>query len=201
MADILYIVVPCYNEEEVLPETSRRLRAKLEGLMAGLAAGDRESLAQLYHRTRAAVYGLALSILGSGHDAEDVTQDTYVTAWEKCHLYRPQGTPMAWLLTITRNLARMKLRDRGRTQDFGEEQWHAIPAQSPSVTPEDRAVLEAALNILSDQERQIVVLHAAAGLKHREIAKLLELPLPTVLSKYRRALSKLKTKLEGDDAP
>lgn len=69
------------------------------------------------------------------------------------------------------------------------------------MTPEDRAVLEAALNILSDQERQIVVLHAAAGLKHREIAKLLELPLPTVLSKYRRALSKLKTKLEGDDAP
>ena len=173
---------------------------QLEGLMAGLAAGDRDSLAQLYHRTRAAVYGLALSILGSGHDAEDVTQDTYVTAWEKCHLYRPQGTPMAWLLTITRNLARMKLRDRGRTQDLGEEQWHAIPAQSPSVTPEDRAVLEAALNILSDQERQIVVLHAAAGLKHREIAKLLELPLPTVLSKYRRALSKLKTKLEGDDA-
>lgn len=174
---------------------------QLEGLMAGLAAGDRESLAQLYHRTRAAVYGLALSILGSGHDAEDVTQDTYVAAWEKCHLYRPQGTPMAWLLTITRNLARMKLRDRGRTQDLGEEQWHAIPAQSPSVSPEDRAVLEAALSILSDQERQIVVLHAAAGLKHREIAKLLELPLPTVLSKYRRALSKLKTKLEGDDAP
>lgn len=174
---------------------------QLEGLMAGLAAGDRDALAQLYHRTRAAVYGLALSILGSGHDAEDVTQDTYVTAWEKCHLYRPQGTPMAWLLTITRNLARMKLRDRGRTQDLGEEQWQAIPAQSPSVTPEDRAVLEAALKILSDQERQIVMLHAAAGLKHREIAKLLELPLPTVLSKYRRALSKLKTKLEGDDAP
>ena len=174
---------------------------QLEELMAGLAAGDREALAQLYHRTRAAVYGLALSILGSGHDAEDVTQDTYVTAWEKCHLYRPQGTPMAWLLTITRNLARMKLRDRGRTQDLGEEQWQAIPAQSPSVTTEDRAVLEAALNILSDQERQIVILHAASGLKHREIAKLLELPLPTVLSKYRRALSKLKTKLEGVDAP
>lgn len=174
---------------------------QLEELMAGLASGDRDSLAQLYHRTRAVVYGLALSILGSGHDAEDVTQDTFVAVWEKCHLYRPQGTPMAWLLTITRNLARMKLRDRSRTQDLGEEQWMAIPAQSPSVTPEDRAVLEAALNILSDQERQIVVLHAAAGLKHREIAKLLELPLPTVLSKYRRALSKLKTKLEGDDAP
>lgn len=174
---------------------------QLEGLMADLAAGDRDALAQLYHRTRAAVYGLAMSILGSGHDAEDVTQDTFVAVWEKCHLYRPQGTPMAWLLTITRNLARMKLRDRSRTQDLGEEQWMAIPAQSPSVTPEDRAVLEAALNILSDQERQIVVLHAAAGLKHREIAKLLELPLPTVLSKYRRTLSKLKTKLEGDDAP
>ena len=41
MADILYIVVPCYNEEEVLPETSRRLRAKLEGLMAAGKISER----------------------------------------------------------------------------------------------------------------------------------------------------------------
>ena len=57
-----------------------------------------------------------------------------------------------------------------------------------------------ALSTLSDEERQIIMLHVTAGLKHREIAQLLELPLSTVLSKYRRALSKLKQKLEGGDA-
>ena len=165
--------------------------SELEELMAGLAAGDRDSLAQLYHRTRTAVYGLALSMLGSGHDADDVTQDTFVRAWEKAQLYRPQGTPMAWLLTITRNLALMKLRERGRTRDLPQEEWEALPAWNPQVTTEDQTVLEAALNTLTVEERQVVLLHAVSGLKHREIAKLLEMPLPTVLSKYRRSLSKL----------
>ena len=172
----------------------------LEGLMAGVAAGDQEALGQLYHRARTAVYGLALSILRHGHDAEDVTQDTFVRAWEKAEQYRPQGTPMAWLLAIARNLALMKLRERARTQDLPPEDWESFAIESHDVTTEDRTVLAAALSALSEEERQIIMLHVTAGLKHREIAQLLELPLSTVLSKYRRALSKLKQKLEGDDA-
>ena len=52
----------------------------------------------------------------------------------------------------------------------------------------------------TDEERRIVLLHAVTGLKHRELAALLELPLPTVLSKYHRALKKMRSFLEGDDA-
>ena len=61
---------------------------------------------------------------------------------------------------------------------------------------EDRGVLRACLEQLSDQERQIVALHAVAGFKHREIAALLELPLSTVLSKYNRAIKRLKQYLQ-----
>ena len=68
------------------------------------------------------------------------------------------------------------------------------------MTAEDREVLSAALGVLGEQERQIVLLHAVSGLKHREIAQLMELPLATVLSKYHRGLKKLKKKLEGEDA-
>ena len=56
------------------------------------------------------------------------------------------------------------------------------------------------LDSLDSQERRIVVLHAVTGLKHREIAALLELPLSTVLSKYSRSLKKLRKQLEGDVA-
>ena len=55
------------------------------------------------------------------------------------------------------------------------------------------------LTVLSDTERQIVVLHAVSGFKHREIAAMLNLPLPTVLSKYNRAIKKLRSQLEKED--
>ena len=57
---------------------------------------------------------------------------------------------------------------------------------------ENRIVTQALLAQLAQDEREIVVLHVVTGLKHREIAELLEMPLPTVLSKYRRSLKKLE---------
>ena len=170
----------------------------LEEQLLRIAAGDTEALAAFYNATRSAVYGLALSYLKSGHDAEDVAQDTYLRVWDNAPLYKPQGTPKAWLLKITRNLALMRLRQRDKVQELPEELPLAV--DGPDVTVEDRQVLEAALQTLGDQERQIVMLHATAGLRHREIAQVLELPLATVLSKYHRALKKLRQRLEGDDA-
>ena len=172
-------------------------RRELDRLLSGVAAGDREALAQLYRRTRTAVYGLALSYVKNAHDAQDVTQDTFVRVWDSAHQYKTQGSPMGWLLTVARNLALMKLRQGARQEQLDEEEWDAIPADSPAVTPEDRQILQTALASLADQERQVVMLHAVTGLKHREIAALLQIPLATVLSKYHRALKKLKVQLEG----
>lgn len=174
-------------------------RRELDGLLSGVAAGDREALARLYRRTRTAVYGLALSYVKNAYDAQDVTQDTYVRVWESAHQYRPQGSPMAWLLAVARNLTLMKLRQGMRQGELSQEEWDAIPLEGPAVTPEDRLVLQTALVALTEEERQVVVLHAVTGLKHREIAALLQLPLATVLSKYHRALKKLRVQLEGDD--
>ena len=171
---------------------------QLEPLLAGLAAGDRDSLAELYSRTRAAVYGLALSYLKNGQDAQDITQDTFVRVWEKAGQYRPQGKPLSWMLAIARNLALMKLRSARHTDLLPDEEWVLVPAPDSPLTAEDRHLLELAVNALADEERRVVMLHAVAGLKHREIARLLEMPLATVLSKYHRALKKLRVQLEGD---
>ena len=68
-------------------------------------------------------------------------------------------------------------------------------AVDPGMSLEDRVTVNACLTELSDEEREIVLLHAVSGFRHREIAAFLDLPLPTVLSKYRRALNKLRRML------
>ena len=82
--------------------------------------------------------------------------------------------------------------------DLEQEAWENLSIPSPAVSVEERQVLLAALTALDDAERQVILLHAVSGLKHREIAELLEIPLATALSKYHRGLKKLKSKLEGD---
>ena len=171
---------------------------ELKELLAQVAAGDRDALGELYRRTRTAVYGLALSYLKRQGDAEDVTQNTFLRVWDCAGQYRG-GRAMSWLLTIARNLSLMALRGR-KEEDLPAEDWLALPDR-PALTHEDRHVLSAVLSALEERERRIVLLHAVTGLKHREIAALLELPLSTVLSKYHRALKKLRAQLEGDETP
>ena len=141
-------------------------RRELDRLLLRTGDGDREAFAQLYARTREAVYALALSVLRDACEA--------------------------------RNLALTRLRGRERQVNLGEEEWNAIPAQAPGVDPEDRQLLQEGLSRLGAEERQIILLHAVTGLKHREIAALLEQPLSTVLSKYHRGLKKLKSLMKGE---
>ena len=175
-------------------------RYELQRLLLRVAGGEREALAELYRRTRSAVYGLALSYLKNAHDAQDLTQDVYVQAWDCAEQYRPTGSPMGWLMAVCCNLCLMRLRREERHAALSEEEWDAIPAQECGLDADERTLLQQALASLAGEERRIVLLHAVTGMKHREIAALLELPLPTVLSKYHRALKKMRAYLEGDNA-
>mgnify|MGYP004468977273 FL=1 len=172
-------------------------RRELERLLSGIAAGRPEDMSELYSRTRTAVYSLALSYLGNAHDAQDITQDTFVQVWERAGQYRPNGSPMGWLLTVCRNLALMRIRKADRHADLDDSGWDAIPAEEKGLSIEERALLQDALALLDKNERRVVMLHAAAGMKHREIAVLLEMPLATVLSKYHRAIKKLRAFMKG----
>jgi RNA polymerase sigma-70 factor (ECF subfamily) len=175
--------------------------ARLEALLQRIAADDSAALEALYRRTGSAIYGFALSILKNTHDAEDALHDCCIAIYTAAADYRPQGKPMAWIMTIVRNLCLQKLRERQKSADLPQEDWEAYIESRPEVTPEDRMVIAACMEQLTEQERQIVALHALAGFKHREIAAILRLPLPTVLSKYNRALKKLRQHLEGSRQP
>jgi RNA polymerase sigma-70 factor (ECF subfamily) len=176
--------------------TNERGSAELDALLCGISKGDQKDFEQFYLRTRSSVYSFALSILKNAFDAEDVLHDCYVLVWNNAPWYRSQGKPLAWLMTITRNLSLQHLRERQRRSDAPEEEWLRDLSDERGLSLEDRTILSSCLEALSPQEQQIVTLHAVAGFKHREIAELLELPLATVLSKYSRAMKRLKKQLQ-----
>lgn len=182
-------------------QTTYETGPHLDKLIRGIAVGDKEALSKLYYETQAAVYAFSLSITKNVADAEDVLQETYLKIWANAERYTAKGTPMSWILTITKNLSLMKLREKKRHQDLEPEEWDmSFHIPDSAGTTEDRHLLEAALQILSEEERHIILLHAVSGLKHREIAHLLDMALPTVLSKYHRALKKLRKYIEGVEA-
>ncbi len=171
------------------------LPTELDRLITGTARGDADAFAALYRETKSAVYALALSILRSTYDAEDVMQDTFVSIRTMAGEYRAMEKPMAWILTICRNHSLRRLQTRQERENELPEQW---VAENSGLSETDRLLLRELLALLTTEERQIVTLHAVAGFKHREIAALLRLPLPTVLSKYHRAMKKLKKELEKE---
>ena len=172
------------------------MRVDMDDLLFRIAAGEQAALAQLYEHTQASVFGFALSILKNTHDAEDVLHDCYVAVWQGAAGYRSRGKPLAWILTVTRNLCLQQLRTRNRVSDLAPEDWEPYLADKEGVTLEDRSILRSCMEQLREEERQIVTLHALSGFKHREIAAILQLPLPTVLSKYHRAVKRLKQHLQ-----
>ena len=104
---------------------------------------------------------------------------------------------MAWILTITKNVCLMRLRQKKKISFFPLESLDESLVLREISDVEDRLVLKAAFRILSDEECQIIILHSVTGWKHSETAQLLGLPVSTVLSKYHRGLKKLKAELEG----
>lgn len=172
---------------------------KLDLYIERIANYDKDALAGLYHMTSASVYSFALSLLKKIQDAEDVLHDTYLQVYKTAASYKSMNKPLAWILTIARNLSLMKLRNRKKIVDSKPQDWNSAFEAIPSVTAEDRLVLVSCMDKLTDEERQIIMLNTVSGYKHREVAGFLKIPLSTALSKYHRAIKKLRILLSEEN--
>jgi RNA polymerase sigma-70 factor (ECF subfamily) len=179
-----------------LYENLQEETAELEDLLPLIANGDQNAFREFYEKTKTSVYGFALSIIKNTHDAEDVTQSTYVSIYHNAKNYQNRGKAMAWVLTIAKNLCLEKMRKDKREESLPEFSDYTARF-SEKMNFDEKLLVEFCLNSLKLNERKIVVLHVISGLRHREIAKLLDMPLGTVLSTYHRAINKIKKHLEG----
>ena len=168
-----------------------------EGWIKQIADGDMQALHRLYDAIHRNVYAFAYSLVQNKPDAEDILQETFLRIHTYAPAYRPQGKPLAWIFTIARHLAQDKLRRRHyhRSMDAG----HPVIADVSHIEKaEHRILLHALLNVLTEEDRQIVVLHTAVGMKYRDIAEVMDMPLNTVLSRHHRAMKKLKSIAEEE---
>ncbi len=167
----------------------------------GFAEGREESLADAYRYWSGLVFTLALRALGDRADAEDVTQQVFVSAWRGRSTYDPAAGPLgSWLTGITRHRIADRLTARGRDQRTAEAaagvaQTAAVPERVDEETV-DRVVLADELEKIDEPRRTILRLAFYEEQTHTEIAERLALPLGTVKSHVRRGLLHLRDRLK-----
>lgn len=178
------------------PEDHRKKIEIDEELFLRLAKEDMSALDELYSLTERTMYAYAVSLTKDHQTSLDLIQDTYVKILSSAHLYKPMGKPLAWMFTIARNLHYSNIKKEKRSIRMKPEDVLDDKRFSYITEMDDRVVLEGVLSLLTEEEREIVMLHAVSGMKHREIAEGLGLKLSTTLSKYNRALKKLRNYLK-----
>jgi len=171
-----------------------------EKLFRRIGADDMKALDELYHLTERTLYAYILSMVKNHDETLDLMQETYLKIMSSAHLYKPMGKPLAWMFTIARNLYLSRLRKDKRGFNVDSDEMANDLRFSYVTDHDDKIVLESVMKVLEEDERKIVMLYAVSGLKHKEIAEGIGLKLNTTLSKYHRALAKLRKYLtEGSE--
>lgn len=177
-------------------------------------AGDLAAFDALVLRHQQEVFAIAVRMLGDRDEAQDVAQDTFVRAYRGLRAFRSEATLSTWLVSITMNLCRNRRRWWARRrrviaasldEPVGAEQDPAghdavDPAPAPSEmaqSREQRQAIGAALLLLEEAARQVVVLRDLQGCSYEEIAAALHCEIGTVKSRLHRARLTLRALLDG----
>ncbi|MEA5623757.1 sigma-70 family RNA polymerase sigma factor [Nostoc sp. UHCC 0251] len=178
-----------------------------EALFVALKNGDSAGLSVLFNRHGRLVYGLALKILADSQEAEDLTQEIFLTLWRKASSNPDCRFFVRYLVTITRSRAIDKLRARTRqlklVERWGQTMTNEATAEPAPVEQasfaERSAQIYHALTQLPEKQRQVIELAYNQGLSQSEIAQKIDIPLGTVKTCTRQGLLKLKRILLDSD--
>ncbi len=180
----------------LLPQTDAEL-------FQAVKAGQQAALGLLYDRYAKSVYGLALHILKQPQEAEDLTQEVFLTFWRGSSYNPERGSIGQFLMLLARSRAIDKLRSRTSRFRFllrwQQSLWAQISPDPPLENASHQEVatrVKQALADLSADRRQVLELAYYGGLSQSEIAQQLNLPLGTVKTRSRQGLLKLRQALE-----
>lgn len=181
-------------------EVERREAEIDRELVARICDGDHTALATIFDRHGTTVYSIALSVLRDPGNAEDVTQDVFITLWTQPHRYNPDvGRFAPWFYRVARN----------RSIDIIRQRRHEVMPDEPAVfdlmlgpsddSPSDAVVersqadrVRAALSELPEEQRTLIELAYFGGLTQSQMASRLNIPLGTIKTRVRTGLRRLR---------
>ena len=178
-------------------------------ILSDVAGGNIEAYGKLVHRYRGRLYNFVFRFVGEPETAEDIVQETFLRAFRKREDYKAIANFSTWLFTIAGNLAKSELRRRKRWRLFSldrdEESGTGLDLPDESFRPDKMTEssitdvqIQRAINSLSDNYRQVVLLRDVEGLSYQEISEVVNCPVGTVKSRVSRARLKLQQKLRNE---
>jgi RNA polymerase sigma-70 factor (ECF subfamily) len=188
-----------------IPQSDAAHVCNLAALVERMRLGQERALEELYDATVGKLYALASAVLRSREDAEEVVCETYAYAWANAARFdASRANALGWLLMLCRSRALDRWRQH-RTDTIALNVVASTEAaRSSTDQPYDilsliqqRTSMRAALAQLTPERRHLVSLAFLHGMSHQEIADAVRLPLGTVKSHVRRALSQLRESLEA----
>ena len=174
-----------------------KIKYSEQELVALLNEQNNDAFNYLYDHYSGALFTIINQIVPDKDTASDVLQEVFVNVWRKISTYdETKGRLFTWMLNIARNAAIDKVRSKGyrdnqRTQPIAEDENGGMSISSNPVVND--VGLKNVLTTLNEEYRKLIDLSYFQGFTHEEIAKMLGIPLGTVKTRIRTAISQLRT--------
>ncbi|MHA6529644.1 RNA polymerase sigma factor [Paenibacillus sp. BAC0078] len=166
-----------------------------EAIIAEVLAGNREAFAELVDKYKSRIYGLLLGMGANPQDAQDLTQETFITAYQKLRGHNSQSSFAAWLHAIAIN----RLKSLKRKKSFGFSSSPLYPVIDGSATPEEQYMrkeseleMHSRLAKLPERYRIVLLLFYNNELTYEEISNITGMPMHQVKNRLHRARLKLR---------
>jgi RNA polymerase sigma-70 factor, ECF subfamily len=187
---------PDFSEGSMAQEQGPSVAASDVELLQAVAQQDRGAFRELYDRYASRLMAYVRVMGGPRMPAEDVVQEIFVALWRKAGQYRPAlGSPEGWIFTITRHKVVDIWRKQSAVEEVGDFDLDALMQTETSTDQTLVATMSKALERLSPEHREPLVLAYFGGLTYEETAERLHLPVGTLKSRIRVALGQLKSHL------
>jgi RNA polymerase sigma-70 factor (ECF subfamily) len=166
-----------------------------------VASQDTAAFGELIRRHQSQVRNFLRKLAGDPVEADDLSQEAFLHAWDKLQTYSGRGSFIGWLLKVAYTTFLQSKRKSKRYAEVMDEVGHVAELESRSYTQSAEEVtdLEKLLAVLTAEERAIMVMSYACGLSHREIGEATGLPVGTVKSVIFRGKEKIRTSFDIKD--
>lgn len=170
-------------------------KREIDAMLKRIAKGDNNAFEQLYIETKRGVYAFLYSYFNNRTDCEDAMQIVYLKIKTNISQYKSGTNGLAWILQIAKNTALNEIRTNINYQKLKTAESRTKSDLFENVVLKD-SLMSVMKRVLDEDEQQIIILHVIWSYKHKEIAEILNCPIGTVTSKYKRAINKMQAALK-----